>query len=233
MLDFTSMYPTIFCLQRLDRVLTSPRIELEDATADVKALVDQMCSDSRYLFDPKFWPKLNCLVLRDPNGAILPIRMRESDEDPYTIAVTSIGTPEGRWYTVADVLAGVLLGGPVPNISKAVRVVPKGRRTAQTAQFRGEIELRSSEPFFKTIVEQRQIAKNNSKDDPQYEALELRLKQMAAGGSYGIYAEINITPGKNVKIPMPGTVYSDKTYPSPRSTTNGPARIPIRSLQRW
>ena len=97
--------------------------------------------------------------------------MRKSDKDPYTIAVTSIETPEGRWYTLADVLAGVLLGGPVPTISKVVRVVPKGRRTAQSAKFRGEVELRSTEPFFKTIVEQRQIAKNKSKSDPQYERL--------------------------------------------------------------
>lgn len=164
------------------------------------ALVEQIRSDSRYLFDLAFWPKLNCLVFLNPQGAFLPIRMRESDKDPYTIAVTSIEIPEGRWYTLADVLAGVLLGGPIPEIREAVRVVPKGRRTTHTAQFRGEVELRSTEPFFKTIVEQRQIAKNKSKSDPQYEALELGLKQMAAGGSYGIYAEINITPGKNVKI---------------------------------
>jgi len=166
----------------------------------VTALVEQIRSDSRYLFDLAFWPKLNCLVFLNPQGAFLPIRMRESDKDPYTIAVTSIEIPEGRWYTLADVLAGVLLGGPIPEIREAVRVVPKGRRTTHTAQFRGEVELRSTEPFFKTIVEQRQIAKNKSKSDPQYEALELGLKQMAAGGSYGIYAEINITPGKNVKI---------------------------------
>jgi hypothetical protein len=214
-LDFTSMYPTIFCLQRLDRMLASPRLGLEDAMEDVKALVERIRSDIRYLFDPKVWPMLNCLVLLDPNGAILPIRMRVADKDPYTIAVTPIETAEGRWYTLADVLAGVLLGGPVPNIRKAVRVVAKGRRTRHTALFRNEIELHSTEPFFTTIVEQRQIAKSKSKD-PQYEALELGLKQMAAGGSYGIYAEINITPGKNAKIPMAGTVYSDITYPSPK-----------------
>jgi hypothetical protein len=216
-LDFISMYPTIFCLQRLDRMLTAPEIGLEDATADVTALVAQMASGGRYtsLFDPKLWPKLNCLVQVDPNGAILPIRMREKDKEPYTIAVSAIQTKELRWYTLADVLAGMLLGGPAPIIHKAMRVVTKGKRRSKTVPFRGKIPLRSNQPFFKTIVEERQKLKDDSKADETLKPLEMGLKLFLNSGSYGIYAEVNVRPGNTRKAATPGTVFSDDIFPSP------------------
>jgi hypothetical protein len=216
LLDFVSMYPTIFCLQRLDRVLTAPEIDLEDATDDVTALVTKMASGSRYvsLFDPKLWPRLNCLVQLDPHGAILPIRMREADNEPYTIAVSPTQTKEPRWYTLADVLAGMLLGGPAPTIRRAVRVAPKGRRKSKMVPFRGLIPLHSNRPFFKTIVEERQKAKNGSDADKTLKPLELGLKIFANSGAYGIFAEINVQPTKTRKTDTPGHVFSDTEYPS-------------------
>jgi hypothetical protein len=217
LLDFTAMYATIFCLQRLDRILTAPAIRIEPVTGEIRALVGQMASDnpSVSLFDPKVWLQLNCLVLVDPSWAILPIRMRKAEKDPYTVAVTPIDTPEGRWYPLGDVLGSLLLGGPAPNILRAIRAVPKGRRYSKTTRFRGAVELRSTEPFFKTIVEQRQIAKRGAKDDPDLAALEMGLKQISASGGYGVHAEINVTPRK-ADTDLPGEVYSDIAYLSPK-----------------
>ena len=141
--DFTSMYPTIFCLQRLDLLLTAPTLRVKTVTREIRALVGQIASGSRYdaLFDPRFWRKLNCLVLVEPNWSTLPIRMRDADkqQDPFIIAVTPIDTPEPRWYTVADILAAILLGASLPKIIKAIRIVPQGRRTKKTSAFRNEI----------------------------------------------------------------------------------------------
>jgi hypothetical protein len=111
------------------------------------------------------------------------------------------------------VLASILLGGPAPKIRRAIRFVPKGRHRAKTVLFRGTVPLRSNEPFFKTIVEQRQVAKRGAKDDPDLAALEMGLKQMAASGAYGIYAEINVSPG-DPDEPMEGDVYSDICFSS-------------------
>jgi hypothetical protein len=186
-LDFTSMYPTIFCLQRLDTVLTSPVIDLEDATADVRAFVAQMASSSRCvsLFDPELWPKLNCMVQVDPGSAILPIRMCEEGDESYTIAVSPIQTKELRWYTLADVLAGMRLGGLAPTIHKAMRVVTRGKRRSKTVLFRNKFPLRSSQPFFKTIVEERQKIKNDPEADEALKPLEMVLKLFLNSGSYG------------------------------------------------
>ena len=217
LLDFTAMYATIFCLQRLDRILTAPMVRMQPVTGEIRALVGQMASDnpSVSLFDPKVWLKLNCLVLVDPSWAILPIRMRNAEKDPYTVAVTPIDTPEGRWYPLGDVLGSLLLGGPAPTILRAIRAVPKGRRYSKTTRFRGAVELRSTEPFFKTIVEQRQIAKRSAKGDPDLAALEMGLKQNSASGGYGVHAEVNVTPGKD-DTDLPGEVYSDIAYLSPK-----------------
>jgi hypothetical protein len=90
--------------------------------------------------------------------------------------------------------------------------------------------LRSNEPFFKVIVEQRQIAKRQAKDDPDPAGLEMGLKQMAASGAYGINAEINVTPG-DPEEPLPGDVYADLYYPSPKvhDERRGPFANPILS----
>jgi hypothetical protein len=213
--DFTAMYASIFCLQRLHKLLGAPRLGVEVATAEIRGLVGQMASDNRLamLYDPATWLRLNCLVLVDTNWAILPVRMREADKEPYTIAVTYLQTVEGRWYTLSDVLASVVLGGPAPKVRRAMRFVPKGRHRTKSTLFRGKVLMRSNEAFFKQIVEERQIAKRQSKDDPDLAGLDMGLKQMAASGAYGIYAEINVSPTDPDEA-LPGNVYSDICYPS-------------------
>lgn len=215
-LDFTAMYASIFCLQEVHRLLGAPRIGIQVVTLEIGGLVGQMASDNGLatLYDPKTWRKLNCLVLVDPNWAILPVRMRQADKDPYTIAVTPLDTPEGRWYTLADVLGAIVLGGPAPRIRRAIRFVPEGRHRAKHVRFRGKIELRSNQPFFKSIVEERQVAKNGLKANPDLAGLEMGLKQMAASGAYGINAEINVSPGPDPDTSLAGQVYADIAYPS-------------------
>jgi hypothetical protein len=247
-LDFTSMYATIFCLQDLQKLLVAPRIGTKVVTPEIKRLVGQMASVEPLaaLYDPRIWRKFNCLVLVDPNWAILPARFRRGDADPFTIAVTPFDAPEGRWYTLADVLASILLGGPAPRIRRAIRFVPQGRHRPRSTLFRGAVELRTDQPIFKTIVEQRQIAKRESKDDRDFAALETGLKQMAASGAYGIYAEINVKPGKKDEA-ISGEVYADVEFPSQKvhderpgsfanpiiaSLVTGGARLMLAMLER-
>ena len=208
-LDFTANYATIFSLQRLDKLLVAPEIGVKHVTPEVKALLTPSDGREWGLFEPRTWQKLNCLVLVDPNWAILPVRFRTKDSEPYTIAVTPIDTSEGRWYTLADVLASVLLGGPPPHVRQAIRFVPKNRRQAESVRFRGEVELRSNTAFFTHIVEHRAVAKRGAKNDPELAALERGLKEMAASGAYGINAEVNVTPSA---APLTGEAYSDITF---------------------
>ena len=103
------------------------------------------------------WQKFNCLVLVDPNWAILPVRFRTKDSEPFTIAVTPIDTPEGRWYTLADVLASVLLGGPshrmcVKRSGSYPRAVAMPRACAFAERWSFDRTLRSSRPSWSTAT---------------------------------------------------------------------------------
>ena len=161
--------------------------------------------------------------------------------------MTPLITDEPRWYPLADVLAAVILGGPSPTIRRAIRFVPQGRHRAQTTEFRNNVELRSDRPFFKVIVEQRQVAKTGAKADPELAALERGLKEMAASGGYGVYAEVNVQPNAADEDRLPGDVYSDICFPAtkvhderPGAFTNpilaslvtGGARLLLAMLER-
>jgi len=212
--DFTSMYPSVVCLQELQKLLVAPKIRAVNVTSEIRQLVQALANaedPSPALFDPKNWRTLNCLVQVDPNGAILPVRFRANDEDPYSIAVTPLHTPQPRWYTLADVLGSIVLGGPAPKIRRAIRFVPEGRSRPRSTKLRGQVELRSDRPIFKTIVEQRQIAKRGAKQNPELAALEMGLKIVANSGGYGIYAEVNVKPG-DPKKPIAGEVFSDIVF---------------------
>jgi hypothetical protein len=254
------MYPTIFCLQELQRLLVAPRIGARVVTAEIRRLVGQMARDNPLapLYDRKIWRRFNCFVLVDPSWATLPVRFRKDAQnrpigrngkrkaEPFTIAVTPINTPEPRWYTLADVIAAVLLGAQLPKIRRAIRFVPEGRHQPRSTKFRGLIELWSNRPIFKTIVEQKQIAKDRSKGNDDLAALALGLKEMANSGSYGIHAEINVKPPKR-DDPIEGDVYADIAFESPKvhdeqpgafanpilaSLTTGGARLILAMLER-
>lgn len=169
--------------------------------------------DCRILYDPSIWPELNSLVHVDPNWAILPVRFKQPRDDHYTIAVTPLQTPQGRWYTLADVLASIVLGGPAPVIRQAIRFVPKGRCRRKQTEFRNAVPLNTKDPIFKVIVEQKQLAKGGAAGSADLAGLEIGLKQMANSGSYGIYAEVNVSPSADDK-PLSGSVYSDICYRS-------------------
>ena len=195
----------------------------------------------------------------DPNWATLPARFRKDVQDrligrdgrraaePFTIAVTPLNTREPRWYTLADVIAAVLLGDKAPKVrrrdslrtgrapSTAVHEVPQRDRS------RGRIG-----PIFKTIVEQKQIAKDAPKDRHDLAALALGLKEMANSGAYGIHAEVNVKPPKG-DDPIVGDVYADITFEAPKvhnerpgafanpilaSLVTGGARLMLAMLER-
>jgi hypothetical protein len=212
-LDFTSTYASIFILQDLENLISGRIAAVEVPAWEIEQLLNEM--NAVRLFDKAAWRLFNCLVLVEPDSAILPVRMRMATDEPYTIAVTPFDAPEGRWYTLADVIASKLLGGRLPKILRAIRFVTQGKpRTPKPILFRGQVSLGECEPIFKTIVEERQKAKKAAESDEDLRALERGPKQMAASGSYGIFAEVNVTPHK-LGDPLAGMIRSDVTYLCP------------------
>jgi len=221
--DFTSMYPTIIHLQRIEPLMQGEMSAQCLPAAQIQSSLNSLTRQA--LYDPAFWKGLNCLVLVEPCGALLPARMRLMGEerrrrglsDSYAIAQAKLETTEPRWYTLADVVAAVLSGGPVPKVKRAIRFYADQDQTTRSVLFRGSIPLHGDGDVVRTLVEQRQRAKGAARRGGS-DALNLKHQasglKVTANSLYGIFAEINVLP-HTLSQELPGTVYSDVTYECP------------------
>ena len=189
--DFTSMYPSVFLLEDLQELLTAKEMQARDATDHARRILADATLAG--LYDPALWPKLRCIVRVRPKGDTLPVRFRMSRDDPYTIAVTPFTSNHDRWYTLADVIAAKLLGDTEPEVLEATEFFATERQTGLKPVDLLGVPLDPHGQVFRTVVEERQRYKDVNP------ALAQALKTLANSGAYGIYAEINVTPAADAK----------------------------------
>ena len=70
--DFTSQYPTVNTLLGLWRVLTADRVQVIDATDEIRSILQSLTIDD--LLDQRTWPKLAFFALIQPESDIFPVR---------------------------------------------------------------------------------------------------------------------------------------------------------------
>lgn len=213
-LDFTSMYPTVFILQNMQAIMSAKRLDIRDCTAKARQLLEELTLDD--LIKPSTWPRLPLLVRVRPNCSILPVRFRASRDEPYEISVTPFTSSTDRWYTFADALAAKLLGGGPLEILEAIEFVPVGRQTLTPVKFQGGVEIDPDQQIFRTVVEERQRARKAG-------SYAQGLKQFAASAAYGINFEINVRPSPAAG-PLAGNVYSDVQFHAIEIHDEGPGR---------
>lgn len=199
--DVTSMYPSVFTLQRLWDWVIAERLEYVDATEEFRKLISGLCLES--LFMQEIWQQIPGLVLVRPDHDLLPVRAKYGEGAGYQIGLNYLsiadeilkeaGT-EGMWYTLADIVAAKILSGKTPEILKAYRITPRGKQSGlQSLKLRGEIEVDpASDNFFKKVIEKRKAVKKvvREKGDNN-DALQMFLKILANSTSYGVYIELN------------------------------------------
>ena len=162
--DFTSMYPTIFIRQKLQNLIGRARINQRIVTDDARRLLESITLDR--LYDPDVWPTFNRIALVQPEGDILPVRMRMNADDPFTIAITPFTSAYWRWYTLADLIAAKLLGGTVPRIVKAIEFVGNGiNRDLRSIDFLGAT-FDPDRDIMATVIEERHRAIGSGLSDP-------------------------------------------------------------------
>jgi hypothetical protein len=198
--DFTSMYPTVFILMNLQELLAADKIQTREVTDATQELLSKVTLDD--LYDPAMWSRFRCIVKLKPDGDMLPVRMRLEPDAPYGIAVTPFRSTTIRWYTLADLVAAKMLGGATPAIEEAIEFYGEGRQDGlKPVELQGVL-LDPKEQIFKTVVEQRQRYKDVEPELAQ------ALKILANSGAYGIYAEINVAPTSTDEKQV-GTWYAD------------------------
>lgn len=193
LVDFLSMYTTVNALMGMWELLTAQSITVEDATKEVRALVEHVTAEA--VLDPSFWPALRCFVLVEPDDDILPLRAwYDPAQGTPGIGVNHVTAEGALWWAGPDVVGSALLTGRAPRIRHAIRLVPHGRQdTLRPVALRGEILIDPrTEDLFRRVIEARARVKQDQGRSPEErEALQKALKILANSTGYGIFAELN------------------------------------------
>jgi hypothetical protein len=180
--DLLSAYTTANALMDLWPLVIARRVQVRDATADARTLIDQL--DTEQVLDPGIWKQLRMLVQIAPEGDILPTRGRY-DPTSWNIGLNHLHSGTPLWYAIPDVVNAKLLGGRTPKILRAIELIGEGVQDGlRPVKLRGEIPADPHENFFKLVVEQR-----HERPDPKDDTGEF-LKVLANSTGYGIYAEM-------------------------------------------
>lgn len=182
-LDFTSMYPTMFNLTGLWDTLIADKIVFYDDTKNVKRFLERVTLEDLNNLDA--WKKLSAIVEIQPDNYILPVRSRYGNEATYNVGLNYVKSEHTLYYALADVVASKILTGKVPNIVKAIRLEPTGSQdTLRKTKVLGiEIDPRKQN-LFKFLVEEKERLIH---DKPRRNAIKILINSM----SYGIYIECN------------------------------------------
>jgi hypothetical protein len=208
-LDFLSMYPTVCSLLNLWQLLTCEQLEVVDATEDVQLLLAGITLER--CCDPQLWRQCVGLVQLLPEGDILPTRAHYGGEAAWQIGVNPLTAREPLWYTIPDAVAATLLSGKVPQIVRALRLVPQGQAEGlRPVRLRGQVLVDpATQDFFRVVIEERHRLKTRTDRSAEERArLDAFLKVLANATGYGIYAEMNaqdLPKGQTQQVDVYGT----------------------------
>jgi hypothetical protein len=198
--DFSSQYPTVNSLLGNPEILVAERLSFEDATDEVRMLVENIDLDACFKQDT--WKQLKFFARMRPDQDVMPVRAEYSDDGvTKNIAVNYFTSEQSIWLSGPDVIQSKLLSGKVPHIEKAIRMIPHGQQKGlQSTNLRGMVEVDPrKDDLFCRMVEQKQVHKKSD------EALSYFLKICANSTSYGMFYEL--TPQRMIK-PVKVKVFS-------------------------
>ena len=138
--DLTSEYPSVDALLHIWDLLTAKRLTVEDATKGVRSLVASMSLEK--LFRPDTWKDLAFYAQIVADEDVLPSVCYDSKSGTCNIGLNTLRWKQPTWVRGPDLVASVLLSGHIPNIRKAIRVVPHGKqRGLRSIKLRGVLRL--------------------------------------------------------------------------------------------
>ncbi len=197
LLDFKSMYPTMFTLMGLWRFLIAQKIEWHESTDETKKLVSKITLSS--LTNPLQYPDLVTIVQVLPESDILPVRAHYGEgKQAYNIGINNLTSDVPLWYALPDVIASKLLTGRTAKILRAIAFKPRGtQHDLRRIEVPGGLSIGPETNFIKSVIEERkriQEKRDDAKDRAQRETFDViqnQLKILANATSYGIFVEIN------------------------------------------
>jgi hypothetical protein len=205
LVDFTSMYPSVNALLNTRSLLTAEQIRVEDATEEVRTMLDRE-GLVEWCLTPQAWREIGVtLVEIEPRGAVLPVRAKyDPTTGDYGIGVNPYTYDGHVWYALPDVIAASILtpddAEESLRVVRAVRLVGEGiQPSLGSVALRGgrRLDPRRDDPFL-AMIEERHLVRD---DDPRQERF---LKVTANSTSYGVLARFD---RRERATPTPVTVY--------------------------
>lgn len=182
-LDFSSMYPTLFILLGLYDFLIAEKIDFFDDTKEVQMFLEQVTA--KELQKPETWKKLNVIVELVPDDDLLPVRAKYNNES-FTVGLNHISSKHRLWYGLPSLILSKLITGKTPKIKSAIRFVAVGKQKTLKKSTILKIEINpKTDNLFKLLVEEKE--KSKMLKDGRDKA----IKILANATSYGIFIELN------------------------------------------
>jgi hypothetical protein len=152
------------------------------------------------------WPQLRFFALVLPDDEFLPVRapFDLKDREHLNIADSRFSSEKPVWFAGPEIIASIIRTGRVPNVLKAVRIIPHGHQPGmKPIMLRGMVEIHPyHDDFFKVLIEQR---KANESD----KTLKHALKVIANATAYGAFVELN---EERKSTPVELDVFSGEHY---------------------
>jgi hypothetical protein len=193
-LDFTSQYPSLYCLLGAERFLTAESIRTRKSTERLRSWVESLTLEDLLRRETWLDPRMWTLCEVESEGAILPVRSTfdGAATGAPTIGWNHVTTEPGLTlpYMVADVLAAKLLGGTTLRIVRATTFEPEGQQGVRPVRVLG-VEVGPGDGLIQTLVEARIVEKRDQTKGWKHRAD--GLKTICNAGSYGIFVEVNRT----------------------------------------
>lgn len=182
-LDFTSMYPTMFILAGLWNFLIAEKVNWYDDTENVRRFIENITIED--LQKPETWKQLNAIVEIEPSNDILPVRSLY-DESTWNVGLNYLQSERKLYYSLADLIVSKLLTGRTLKIIRAYKFVPIGRQKSLKKSKVLGIEINpTNDNLFKVLVEEKERFK-------QIDASKSKaIKILTNSTSYGIFIEMN------------------------------------------
>jgi hypothetical protein len=220
-LDFTSMYPTLYVLLGMDKLLKAKKITTHVSTRETRKLLDKITKQD--IVNKETWKKGLTICKIIPDNDILPARAKyrakyntkNNTKNTTNIGVNYLKSTDGTavWITLLDLIASKFLNKKTPKILEAITFVPEGIQDnlKEIEIFEG-ITVKPDEDFIQKIIEKRLEIKNKTieLDAKISKLIQNHLKIVANSTSYGIFIQQDIEyPNKSNDVSVYG---SDESF---------------------
>jgi len=227
-LDFASMYPTLFALFGMYSLLIAEKIDHKTTTNETREFLDKITINE--INKPEIWPKMLTVCKIVPDEDVLPVRSDYSKEI-LNVGLNHLKSKDetGLYYTLPDLIASKLLTGKSSKIIEAVTFFPQDVQSGlKDIEILPDIILKKDEDVFKKLIETRFAIKkqNQTKELDQIQKI---LKIIANSTCYGKFIQLDT---RNTILEKKVTVYGLDTFDAETFKLENPAKFfhPIISV---